>query len=307
MKIAENITDLIGKTPLLRINRIDKKLDAELLLKLEFFNPMSSIKDRIAYSMIKEAEDSGVLSENPVIIEPTSGNTGIALAYICASKGYRVILTMPDTMSVERQKMLRALGAELVLTPGNQGMNGAILKAQELVRDTPGSFMPMQFNNKENPEIHKKTTGPEIWEDTGGNIDIFVAGVGTGGTITGAGAFLKEKNPAIKIVAVEPAGSPVLSGEKPGKHKIQGIGAGFIPEVMNLDIVDEIIKIGDEEAGETARLLAKKEGIMSGISTGANICASLKLAQRQENKGKVIVTIACDTGERYLSTWLFNN
>ena len=307
MKIAENITDLIGKTPLLRINRIDKKLDAELLLKLEFFNPMSSIKDRIAYSMIKEAEDSGVLSENPVIIEPTSGNTGIALAYICASKGYRVILTMPDTMSVERQKMLRALGAELVLTPGNQGMNRAILKAQELVRDTPGSFMPMQFNNKENPEIHKKTTGPEIWEDTGGNIDIFVAGVGTGGTITGAGAFLKEKNPAIKIVAVEPAGSPVLSGEKPGKHKIQGIGAGFIPEVMNLDIVDEIIKIGDEEAGETARLLAKKEGIMSGISTGANISASLKLAQRQENKEKVIVTIACDTGERYLSTWLFNN
>ncbi|MCK5268959.1 MAG: cysteine synthase A, partial [Spirochaetes bacterium] len=233
MKIAENITDLIGKTPLLRINRIDKKLDAELLLKLEFFNPMSSIKDRIAYSMIKEAEDSGVLSENPVIIEPTSGNTGIALAYICASKGYRVILTMPDTMSVERQKMLRALGAELVLTPGNQGMNRAILKAQELVRDTPGSFMPMQFNNKENPEIHKKTTGPEIWEDTGGNIDIFVAGVGTGGTITGAGAFLKEKNPAIKIVAVEPAGSPVLSGEKPGKHKIQGIGAGFIPEVLD--------------------------------------------------------------------------
>lgn len=303
--IADDITQLTGNTPLVRLNRIARGLKAEVVAKLESFNPCGSVKDRIGVSMIKAAEDAGLISSNTVIIEPTSGNTGIALAFVCAAKGYRLILTMPDTMSVERRKFLQALGAELVLTPGTGGMTGAIRKAEQLMSQYPGSFMPQQFRNPANPQIHKTTTAEEIWKDTGGRGDILVAGVGTGGTITGVSEVLKSRKPAFKAIAVEPADSPVLSGGKPGPHKIQGIGAGFIPEVLRLDLIDEIIKVSDHEAGITARRLAREEGILAGISSGAAAWAALAVAGRSENAGKLVIVILPDTGERYLSTWLY--
>ena len=302
-KVAENITELIGKTPLVKLNSFGE--EAEILLKLEYFNPLGSVKDRIGKAMIEAAEKSGKLNAETTLIEPTSGNTGIALAYICAQRGYKLILTMPDTMSEERRKLLKFFGAELILTPGSKGMNGSIKKAEELAAEIPNSLIPQQFKNPANPETHRKTTAQEIWEDTGGKIDIFVAGVGTGGTVTGNGEVLKQYNPDLKVVAVEPVGSPVLSGGKAGPHKIQGIGAGFVPAVLNTEVYDEIIKIPAEEAGETSRQLARREGILVGISAGANVRAAELLAQRPENRGKTIVTIGCDTGERYLSTWLF--
>jgi len=304
-KIARDITETIGNTPLVRLQKIGRDLPGELIVKLESFNPLSSIKDRIGVSMIESAEKEGKLKPGMTVVEPTSGNTGIALAFVCASRGYRVILTMPDTMSVERRKLLKALGAELVLTPGNEGMPGAVKKAEELVRENPDYFMPQQFENPANPEIHCKTTAPEIWEDTEGRVDIVVAGVGTGGTITGCAQVLKKLKPELKAVAVEPEESPVLSGGKPGPHKIQGIGAGFIPEVLELELVDEIIQVSSARAGETARRLAKEEGILAGISSGAVLWAGMQVAKREENKGKMIVAILPDTGERYLSTWLF--
>ncbi len=306
MKIANSIIELIGNTPLVRLNRIAEGLEAEILLKMESFNPLSSVKDRIGLSMIEDAEKRGLINNSTVIIEPTSGNTGIALAFVCAAKGYRLILTMPDTFSVERRKLLKFLGAELVLTEGSKGMAGAVEKAEELVKQFPTSFMPQQFKNPANPEIHRKTTAEEIWKDTEGKIDILVAGIGTGGTFTGISEVIKSRKPGFKSIAVEPADSPILSGGKPGPHKIQGIGANFIPEVLNTKIIDEIIKVRHEDAGTISRLLAKKEGILTGISAGANVWASLEVAKRPENKGKVIVTIAPDTGERYLSTWLFD-
>lgn len=304
-KIARDITETIGNTPLVRLQKIGRDLPGELIVKLESFNPLSSIKDRIGVSMIESAEKEGKLKPGMTVVEPTSGNTGIALAFVCASRGYRVILTMPDTMSVERRKLLKALGAELVLTPGNEGMPGAVKKAEELVRENPDYFMPQQFKNPANPEIHRKTTALEIWEDTEGKVDIVVAGVGTGGTITGCAQVLKKLKPELKAVAVEPEESPVLSGGKPGPHKIQGIGAGFIPEVLELELVDEIIQVSSARAGETARRLAKEEGILAGISSGAVLWAGMQVAKREENKGKMIVAILPDTGERYLSTWLF--
>ncbi len=304
-KIAKDITETIGNTPLVRLQKIGRDLPGELIVKLESFNPLSSIKDRIGLSMIESAEKEGKLKPGMTVVEPTSGNTGIALAFVCASRGYRVILTMPDTMSVERRKLLKALGAELVLTPGNEGMPGAVKKAEELVRENPDYFMPQQFENPANPEIHCKTTAVEIWEDTEGRVDIVVAGVGTGGTITGCAQVLKKLKPELKAVAVEPEESPVLSGGKPGPHKIQGIGAGFIPEVLELELVDEIIQVSSARAGETARRLAKEEGILAGISSGAVLWAGMQVAKREENKGKMIVAILPDTGERYLSTWLF--
>ena len=307
MKIINKITDLIGKTPLVRLNRMNKGLYGEVVVKLEAFNPGGSIKDRIALSMIESAEKEGILSKDTVIIEPTSGNTGVGLAMVAAAKGYKLILTMPDTMSVERQKILIAFGAELVLTPGAEGMIGAIKKAEELTVNIEKSFMPQQFINKANPQIHRETTALEIWEDTDGKVDIFVAGVGTGGSVTGTGEVLKAKNPSIKLIAVEPYDSPVLSGGNPGPHQIQGIGAGFIPEIFNMKIMDEIYKIKTEEAYETARRLAAEEGILAGISSGANLYAALQVAAREENKDKLIVTILPDTGERYLSTPLFSN
>lgn len=306
-KIAKNLTDLIGNTPLLELSNYNKQqgLSARIVAKLEYFNPMSSVKDRIGYAMIKDGEEKGLINKDTVIIEPTSGNTGIGLAFVAAARGYRLILTMPDTMSIERRSLLQALGAELVLTPGAQGMKGAITTAEELVASTPNSFMPQQFENPANPEMHRKTTAEEIWRDTDGQLDIFVAGVGTGGTVTGVGEVLKERNNNIRIVAVEPFDSPVLSGGKPGPHKIQGIGAGFIPQTMNTGIIDGIVKVKNEEAFAAARKLAKAEGLLIGISGGAALAAATELAKQADNAGKTIVVIFPDTGERYLSTTLF--
>lgn len=307
MKIFERITDLIGGTPLLELKNYEKEnnTSAKILAKLEYFNPAGSVKDRIAKSMIDDAEAKGLLTSESVIIEPTSGNTGIGLASVAASRGYRIILTMPETMSIERRNLLKAYGAELVLTEGAKGMKGAIAKAQELAEEIPHSFIPSQFTNFANPEMHSRTTGPEIWEDTDGKVDIFVAGVGTGGTISGVGKYLKEKNPNVKVVAVEPTGSPVLSKGIAGPHKIQGIGAGFVPDTLNTDIYDEIITVENEDAFKTGRALAKKEGVLVGISSGAAVFAATELAKRPENKGKIIVALLPDTGERYLSTAMF--
>jgi cysteine synthase A len=291
---------------LVQINKLNKNGKATVAAKLEFFNPLSSVKDRIGLAMIEEAEKSGVLTKDSIIIEPTSGNTGIALAFVAAVKGYRLVLTMPETMSVERRKLLKVLGAELVLTEGAKGMKGAVAKADELARETKNSFVPQQFNNPANPDIHRKTTAEEIWRDTDGTIDFFVAGVGTGGTITGVGEVLKARKPSVKIIAVEPEGSPVLSGGQPGPHKIQGIGAGFVPGVYKGNLVDEVIRVKEEDAGATARALAKQEGILAGISSGAALWAALQVAQRGENKDKLIVVVLPDTGERYLSTWLWD-
>lgn len=306
-KIAKKLTELIGNTPLLELSNYEEnnKLEAKIIAKIEYFNPLGSVKDRIANAMIEEGIKQGKINAETVIIEPTSGNTGIGLAFVAASKGLRLILTMPDTMSIERRRIVAALGAEVVLTPGAEGMKGAIAKANELVKEYGNAIIPQQFENIANPEIHRKTTSEEIWRDTDGNVDIFVAGVGTGGTVTGVGEVLKQKNPNVKIVAVEPVASPVLSGGKPGPHKIQGIGAGFIPEVMNLDIVDEIIKVENEAAFAASRAVAKEEGLLVGISSGAAIHAATELAKRPENKGKNIVVLLPDTGERYLSTPLF--
>ncbi|MCH5299946.1 MAG: cysteine synthase A [Ruminococcus sp.] len=307
MKTFERITDLIGGTPLLELKNYEKEknLSAKIIAKLEYFNPAGSVKDRIAKAMIDDAEAKGLLNSESVIIEPTSGNTGIGLAAVSASRGYRIILTMPETMSVERRNLLKAYGAELVLTEGAKGMKGAIAKAQELADEIPHSFIPSQFTNTANPAMHRKTTGPEIWEDTDGKVDILVAGVGTGGTVSGVGEYLKEKNPNVKVVAVEPAGSPVLSKGTPGPHKIQGIGAGFVPDTLNTEIYDEIITVENEDAFETGRILAKKEGVLVGISSGAAVFAATELAKRPENEGKVIVALLPDTGERYLSTPMF--
>ena len=308
-KIYKGTLGLIGNTPLVEVVNIEKELglEATILVKLEYFNPAGSVKDRIAKAMIEDAEAKGLLKEVSVIIEPTSGNTGIGLASIAASKGYRIILTMPETMSVERRNILKAYGAEIVLTEGAKGMKGAIAKADELAAEIPGSFIPGQFVNPANPAVHKATTGPEIWNDTDGNVDIFIAGVGTGGTVTGTGEFLKEKNPAIKVVALEPEGSPVLSEGKSGSHKIQGIGAGFVPDVLNTKVYDEVFKAPNEAAFEAAKLLAHKEGISVGISSGAALYGAIELAKRPENKGKVIVALLPDSGDRYYSTALFSD
>ena len=304
--IYGDITETIGNTPLVMLNRIIEK-DTRIAVKLESFNPMSSVKDRIGLSMILKAEKQGKLGPDSVIVEPTSGNTGIALAFVCATRGYRLILTMPDSMSIERRKLLKIFGAELVLTPAAEGMKGAIEKAQKIADSTEGAFIPQQFDNPANPEIHRKTTAEEIWHDTNGEVDIFVAGVGTGGTVTGVGEILKKKKPAIKVIAVEPADSPIMSGGNPGSHKIQGIGAGFIPDVLNTDVVNEVIKAKHEDAGAMSRRLAREEGILTGISGGAALWAALQVAKRPENKGKLIVAVLPDTGERYLSTWLYEN
>lgn len=304
-RIFEDITKTVGNTPLVKLNRITAGAKAEVVAKVESFNPLSSVKDRIGVAMIEDAERRNALKKDSVIIEPTSGNTGIALAFTAAAKGYRLILTMPETMSVERRHLFRIFGAELVLTPGSAGMKGAIEKAEELTASTPGAFMPQQFKNPANPEIHRKTTAEEIWNDTDGKVDILISGVGTGGTLTGVSEVIKKRKPGFKAVAVEPETSPVLSGGKPGPHKIQGIGAGFVPDVLNTKIIDEIIKVKDEDAGNMARRLAKEEGILGGISSGAAAWAALQVADRDENNGKLIVVVLPDTGERYLSTWLF--
>lgn len=307
MTIYKNVTELIGNTPVVELSNLEKEqgLKAQLLAKVEFFNPAGSVKDRIAKRMIEKAEEQGLLKKGATIIEPTSGNTGIGLASVCASKGYKAIFTMPETMSVERRNLLKAYGAKIVLTPGSQGMKGAIAKAKELQESTPNSLIPSQFTNLENPQAHYETTGPELWEQTDGKIDIFVAGVGTGGTISGTGKYLKEKNPNIKIVAVEPEGSPVLSQGKAGPHGIQGIGAGFVPDTLNTQIYDEIVTVTNENAYNTGRAIAQKEGLLVGISSGASVYAAIQLAKRPENEGKRIVALMPDTGERYLSTPMF--
>jgi cysteine synthase A len=305
MKISKNINYTVGSTPLVRLNAVVDGLQAEILAKLEFFNPLGSVKDRIGVSMIEAAEEKGLINPETTIVEPTSGNTGIALAFICATRKYSLILTMPETMSIERRKLLKHLGAKLVLTPGSEGMKGAIAKAQEILKTTSNVYMPDQFSNPANPEIHRKTTAEEIWSDTGGNVDIFVSGVGTGGTITGVSEVIKSRKPSFKAVAVEPTDSPILSGGQPGPHKIQGIGAGFVPDVLNTKIIDEIVTVTNEQAFETARKLAAQDGILCGISSGAAVWAAMEIAKRSENKGKQIVVVLPSTGERYLSTDLF--
>ena len=304
-RIYDDVTKTIGNTPLVRVNRLTKGFNAEVVVKLEKSNPLASVKDRIGLSMIEAAERSGIINKDTVIIEPTSGNTGIALAYICAVKGYRLILTMPETMSMERRALLRIFGAELVLTEGSKGMKGAIEKAEELAKERKGTFIPMQFKNAANIEVHRRTTAEEIWNDTDGRVDILVAGVGTGGTITGVTEVIKKRKPVFKAIAVEPRDSPVLSGGKPGPHKIQGIGAGFVPDILQRDLIDEIIQVTNDDAGTTARRAAQEEGLLVGISSGAALWAALEVAKRRENEAKLIVVVLPDTGERYLSTWLF--
>ena len=306
MKIASDITELIGHTPLVRLRKITKVCYADVIAKLEFFNPCSSVKDRVGLAMINDAENKGIIKKGDFIVEPTSGNTGIALAFVCAVKGYKLIVTMPETMSAEKQALLKSFGAEVVLTPAKESMTGAIKKAEEIAKDKKG-FMPQQFKNPANPEIHRQTTAQEIWDDTEGKVDIFVAGVGTGGTLTGVGEALRKKKPSVRVVAVEPSFSPVISGGSPGVHKIQGIGAGFIPDTLNRNIIDEIISVSNNEAFRFARKLIKDEGILAGISSGAAVYAAAQVACRKENSGKMIVVILPDTGERYLSTALFNN
>ncbi len=304
-RIASDITGLIGNTPLVRLNRMTEGLKAEVVVKMESLNPLGSVKDRIGLSMIEAAEQEGHIGEQTIILEPTSGNTGISLAFVCAAKGYKLTLTMPDTMSVERRNLLRIFGAELVLTPGSEGMPGAIRKAEEIAATNPNYFIPQQFNNPANPAIHRNTTALEIWDDTGGEVDILVSGVGTGGTITGVAEVIKQRKPTFKAIAVEPEDSPVLSGGQPGSHKIQGIGAGFVPQVLRQELVDEIIQVRNEDAGILARRLAREEGILVGISSGAALWAAIEVAKRPESEGKLIVVVLPDTGERYLSTWLF--
>ncbi|MDP2896978.1 MAG: cysteine synthase A [bacterium] len=305
-RIFNDITETVGNTPLVRLNRVVEGAVAEVVAKLESFNPLSSVKDRIGVSMIRDAEEKGLIKKDTVIVEPTSGNTGIALGFVCAARGYKLILTMPETMSMERRQLLAILGAELVLTPGPEGMPGAVARAEQIVKDTPNAFMPQQFKNPANPQIHRETTAEEIWNDTEGKVDIAVMGVGTGGTLTGVAEVIKKRKPEFKAVAVEPKNSPVLSGGRPAPHKIQGIGAGFIPDVLDVSLIDEIIQVADEDAGEMARRLAKEEGILGGISCGAATWAAVQVAKRDENKGKLIVVILPDTGERYLTTWLFS-
>ncbi len=306
MKIFNDITETIGRTPLVRINRLSAGLPGTIVAKLESFNPLSSVKDRIGVAMIEAAEKAGLIDKDTVIVEPTSGNTGIALAFVCAAKGYRLILTMPETMSLERRQLLKILGAELVLTEGAKGMRGAIARAEEILKEHGKSYMPQQFKNPANPEIHRATTAEEIWRDTDGKVDILVAGIGTGGTITGVGEVLKKKNPSVTVIAVEPADSAILSGGKPGPHKIQGIGAGFIPDILNTKVYDEVIRVSNDDAGEMARRLARNEGILAGISSGAAMWAAIETAKRDDSKGKTIVVLLPDTGERYLSTWVFS-
>jgi cysteine synthase A len=305
MKVADDVTRLIGNTPLVWIRGLNEGGRARLAAKLESFNPLGSVKDRIGAAMIEDAEQRGLIDKDTLIVEPTSGNTGVGLAFVCAAKGYSLVLTMPDTMSMERRRLLKALGAELVLTEGAKGMKGAIEKAEALVDQSENSFMPQQFRNPANPSIHRRTTAEEIWRDTDGTVDIFVGGIGTGGTITGVGEVLKAKNRAVRVVGVEPEGSPVLSGGDAGPHKIQGIGAGFVPEVLNSEVLDEVVRVRDEDAGRTAREAARREGLLVGISSGAALWAALELSRREENHGKTIVVVLPDTGERYLSTWLY--